>query len=93
MQLALATTTPAAAKAIDEVSVDMAVTFAVTRVSVTAMPLPPCGKDTSTPNATYPLNVCCSEWSFCDTTDDFCGTGCQDLPRSPPAPPTMFRSA
>jgi len=27
---------------------------------------------------TCPLNVCCSQWGFCGTTADFCGTGCQN---------------
>ncbi|KAJ9350890.1 CAZyme family GH18 [Paecilomyces variotii] len=26
---------------------------------------------------TCPLNVCCSQYGFCGTTSEFCGTGCQ----------------
>lgn len=37
-----------------------------------------CGKDSLSGNATCPLNVCCSQFGFCGTTDDFCGTGCQN---------------
>ncbi|GLA58752.1 hypothetical protein AtubIFM54640_008854 [Aspergillus tubingensis] len=48
----------------------------------------PCGKDASTPDATCPLNVCCSEWGFCGTTDDFCGTGCQGDFCGPPTVPS-----
>ena len=36
-----------------------------------------CGKDAADPGQTCPLNVCCSQFGFCGTTSDFCGTGCQ----------------
>ncbi|PLB44327.1 bacteriodes thetaiotaomicron symbiotic chitinase [Aspergillus steynii IBT 23096] len=29
------------------------------------------------PGAKCPLNVCCSEFGFCGTTEEFCGSGCQ----------------
>lgn len=34
----------------------------------------PCGRDALVANTTCPLNVCCSEFGFCGTTQDFCGT-------------------
>ncbi|KAL7651280.1 hypothetical protein ACMYSQ_011013 [Aspergillus niger] len=48
----------------------------------------PCGKDASPVNATCPLNVCCSEWGFCGTSDDFCSTGCQGDFCGPPTVPS-----
>ncbi|KAH8895714.1 hypothetical protein GQ53DRAFT_853840 [Thozetella sp. PMI_491] len=36
-----------------------------------------CGQYAATANATCPLSVCCSQYGFCGTTDEFCGTGCQ----------------
>ncbi|KAL4984435.1 hypothetical protein BDW68DRAFT_193691 [Aspergillus falconensis] len=44
-----------------------------------------CGKDSLSGNATCPLNVCCSQYGFCGTTEEFCGPGCQngcDVPGS-----------
>ncbi|KAJ5921194.1 CAZyme family GH18 [Penicillium verhagenii] len=38
----------------------------------------PCGEYANPDNATCPLNVCCSQYGFCGSTDDFCGTGCQE---------------
>ncbi|KAK4870248.1 hypothetical protein LT330_005302 [Penicillium expansum] len=38
----------------------------------------PCGEYADPNNATCPLNVCCSQYGFCGSTDDFCGTGCQE---------------
>ncbi|KAI0971243.1 carbohydrate-binding module family 18 [Xylaria arbuscula] len=37
----------------------------------------PCGKFAATPNATCPLNVCCSQYGFCGVTDEFCQEECQ----------------
>ncbi|KAI0543166.1 carbohydrate-binding module family 18 [Xylaria digitata] len=37
----------------------------------------PCGEFAATPNATCPLNVCCSQYGFCGVTDEFCQKGCQ----------------
>ncbi|KIJ58948.1 glycoside hydrolase family 18 protein [Hydnomerulius pinastri MD-312] len=36
-----------------------------------------CGPNAPPANITCPLNVCCSQYGFCGTTADFCGTGCQ----------------
>ncbi|KOS36455.1 hypothetical protein ACN38_g12803 [Penicillium nordicum] len=36
-----------------------------------------CGKDAQEPGEACPLNVCCSEFGFCGTTEEFCGDGCQ----------------
>ncbi|KAJ5705359.1 hypothetical protein N7536_001048 [Penicillium majusculum] len=36
-----------------------------------------CGKDAEDPSANCPLNVCCSPFGFCGTTEEFCGKGCQ----------------
>ncbi|KAJ5326544.1 hypothetical protein MYU51_014673 [Penicillium brevicompactum] len=36
-----------------------------------------CGKDAKEPGKACPLNVCCSEFGFCGTTEEFCGDGCQ----------------
>lgn len=38
----------------------------------------PCGEYADPSNATCPLQVCCSQYGFCGTTDEFCGTGCQE---------------
>ena len=38
-----------------------------------------CGQYAATPGAGCPLNVCCSQYGFCGTTDDFCGAGCQQI--------------
>ncbi|KAJ7186093.1 glycoside hydrolase superfamily, partial [Mycena filopes] len=35
-----------------------------------------------------PLNVCCSQWGFCGTTDEFCGTGCTSGCGTPTEPQT-----
>lgn len=37
----------------------------------------PCGQYAAPGEGTCPLNVCCSQYGFCGTTSDFCGTGCQ----------------
>ncbi|KAK1146010.1 hypothetical protein N8T08_003658 [Aspergillus melleus] len=36
-----------------------------------------CGQYALPESATCPLNVCCSKYGFCGTTEDFCGKGCQ----------------
>lgn len=36
-----------------------------------------CGKDAVPAHKGCPLNVCCSPFGFCGTTDEFCGKGCQ----------------
>ncbi|RDW80990.1 hypothetical protein BP5796_05688 [Coleophoma crateriformis] len=36
-----------------------------------------CGKYGTAGHQNCPLNVCCSQYGFCGTTTDFCGTGCQ----------------
>ncbi|EFR03335.1 chitinase A1 [Nannizzia gypsea CBS 118893] len=42
-----------------------------------------CGKYAAIPDSECPLNVCCSQWGFCGTTEEFCqvssapGKGCQ----------------
>ena len=44
-----------------------------------------CGKDAITAGTICPLNVCCSKFGSCGTTEDFCGNGCQsgcDQPES-----------
>ncbi|KFY85211.1 hypothetical protein V498_07750 [Pseudogymnoascus sp. VKM F-4517 (FW-2822)] len=38
----------------------------------------PCGQYANPDNAACPLSVCCSQYGFCGSTDDFCGTGCQE---------------
>ncbi|KAF8961088.1 hypothetical protein BDZ97DRAFT_2077079 [Flammula alnicola] len=45
-----------------------------------------CGPDAAPENVTCPLNVCCSQFGFCGTTDEFCGTGCQSHCGGPPIP-------
>ncbi|KAJ5405141.1 glycoside hydrolase [Penicillium sp. CMV-2018d] len=35
-----------------------------------------CGPYAPVANTTCPLNVCCSQFGFCGTTDEFCGKGC-----------------
>lgn len=37
----------------------------------------PCGEYAKTGEGDCPLNVCCSQFGFCGTTSEFCGTGCQ----------------
>ncbi|KAK6987473.1 chitin-binding type-1 domain-containing protein [Favolaschia claudopus] len=44
-----------------------------------------CGPNAAPTNFTCPLNVCCSQFGFCGTTEEFCGTGCQSN-CSPPGP-------
>ncbi|KAK1272711.1 Basic endochitinase [Acorus gramineus] len=34
-----------------------------------------CGKQNG--GALCPGDLCCSQWGYCGTTDDYCGTGCQ----------------
>ncbi|KAI9370921.1 hypothetical protein BJX61DRAFT_548662 [Aspergillus egyptiacus] len=36
-----------------------------------------CGEHAKEAGATCPLNVCCSPFGFCGTTEEFCGAGCQ----------------
>ena len=36
-----------------------------------------CGQYAVNPGQGCPLNVCCSQFGFCGTTPDFCGSGCQ----------------
>ncbi|KAJ6018170.1 class V chitinase [Penicillium sp. IBT 35674x] len=38
----------------------------------------PCGEYAVSGEGNCPLNVCCSQYGFCGTTSDFCGTGCQN---------------
>ncbi|KAF3055543.1 Chitotriosidase-1 [Daldinia childiae] len=38
----------------------------------------PCGPYAEASSAACPLKVCCSEFGFCGSTDEFCGSGCQD---------------
>ncbi|KAJ7264087.1 hypothetical protein B0H12DRAFT_1102814 [Mycena haematopus] len=35
-----------------------------------------CGPNAPAGEEDCPLNVCCSQYGFCGTTEDFCGTGC-----------------
>lgn len=42
-----------------------------------------CGKDAKKPGTKCPLNVCCSEFGFCGTTDEFCSEGCQSGCKQP----------
>ncbi|OAE29081.1 hypothetical protein AXG93_1626s1080 [Marchantia polymorpha subsp. ruderalis] len=50
-----------------------------------------CGRQAG--NAVCPNNLCCSQWGYCGTTSDYCGTNCQSgpctgsSPRPPPPPP------
>ncbi|KAJ9297889.1 CAZyme family GH18 [Paecilomyces variotii] len=37
-------------------------------------------------NTTCPLNVCCSKYGFCGTSEDFCGGGCQSNCEPVPEP-------
>lgn len=37
----------------------------------------PCGEYAEPGKAKCPLNVCCSQYGFCGSVDDFCGNGCQ----------------
>ncbi|KAK5654286.1 hypothetical protein OQA88_7463 [Cercophora sp. LCS_1] len=37
----------------------------------------PCGEYADPESASCPLNVCCSQYGFCGSTSEFCGTGCQ----------------
>ncbi|KAJ7779317.1 glycoside hydrolase superfamily, partial [Mycena maculata] len=36
-----------------------------------------CGPNAPAGEEDCPLKVCCSQFGFCGTTEDFCGTGCQ----------------
>ncbi|KAJ7362656.1 glycoside hydrolase superfamily [Mycena albidolilacea] len=45
-----------------------------------------CGKDAPPQNTTCPLNVCCSKFGFCGTTEEFCSEGCQSGCDAPPIP-------
>ncbi|KAF8816939.1 hypothetical protein BYT27DRAFT_6953579 [Phlegmacium glaucopus] len=38
-----------------------------------------CGPFAAAENFTCPLNVCCSQFGFCGTTEEFCGAGCQSF--------------
>ncbi|KAL4783534.1 hypothetical protein BJX76DRAFT_368377 [Aspergillus varians] len=42
-----------------------------------------CGKDAKKPGTKCPLNVCCSEFGFCGTTEEFCSSGCQSNCKQP----------
>ncbi|KAF3014161.1 hypothetical protein E8E14_002388 [Neopestalotiopsis sp. 37M] len=44
-----------------------------------------CGLNAATPNATCPLNRCCSGFGYCGTTSAFCGQGCQSNCEQPKA--------
>ncbi|KAL4812489.1 bacteriodes thetaiotaomicron symbiotic chitinase [Aspergillus spinulosporus] len=50
---------------------------------------PECGADADPPGKTCPLNVCCSKYGFCGTTDEFCDAsqGCQSNCGKPAVPP------
>ena len=37
--------------------------------------------------ATCANNLCCSQYGYCGSTSDYCGTGCQSGPCIPPPPP------
>ncbi|KAJ6484663.1 hypothetical protein C8R45DRAFT_1214695 [Mycena sanguinolenta] len=43
-----------------------------------------CGPNAPAGQELCPLNVCCSQFGFCGTTDDFCGTGCMSNCNPPP---------
>ncbi|KZS89652.1 hypothetical protein SISNIDRAFT_489074 [Sistotremastrum niveocremeum HHB9708] len=45
-----------------------------------------CGPFAAPENITCPLNVCCGQFGYCGTTDEFCGTGCQSNCGGPPIP-------
>ncbi|RDW84130.1 uncharacterized protein DSM5745_04456 [Aspergillus mulundensis] len=47
-----------------------------------------CGQTANPPGKTCPLNVCCSEYGFCGTTDEFCSpaSGCQSNCGHPSVP-------
>lgn len=48
-----------------------------------------CGQHADPPGKTCPLNVCCSQYGFCGTSDEFCSTdnGCQSNCGHPSVPP------
>ncbi|KAJ6484674.1 hypothetical protein C8R45DRAFT_1214705 [Mycena sanguinolenta] len=43
-----------------------------------------CGPNAPAGEEQCPLNVCCSQYGFCGTTDEFCGTGCASNCNPPP---------
>nr|GAT44459.1 predicted protein [Mycena chlorophos] len=43
-----------------------------------------CGPNAPAGEEDCPLNVCCSQYGFCGTTEDFCGDGCQSNCNPPP---------
>ncbi|KAL6229317.1 hypothetical protein BDW75DRAFT_245845 [Aspergillus navahoensis] len=45
-----------------------------------------CGRDAATPGTLCPLNICCSEFGFCGTTEEFCSGGCQSNCNDPERP-------
>ncbi|KAF8966666.1 hypothetical protein BDZ97DRAFT_1807457 [Flammula alnicola] len=51
-----------------------------------------CGPDAAPGNENCPLNVCCSQFGFCGTTDEFCGTGCTGPHCSQPQIPSGVNS-
>ncbi|GIJ85609.1 hypothetical protein Asppvi_004468 [Aspergillus pseudoviridinutans] len=46
-----------------------------------------CGQYSETGNKTCPLNVCCSQYGFCGTTEEFCSGDCQSNCELHPSPP------
>uniref|UniRef100_A0A8H7XJL8 Chitinase n=1 Tax=Psilocybe cubensis TaxID=181762 RepID=A0A8H7XJL8_PSICU len=51
-----------------------------------------CGPNAAPGNSICALNVCCSQFGFCGTTDDFCGTGCTGPNCGQPKIPTGVNS-
>ncbi|KAI5684045.1 hypothetical protein M9H77_05273 [Catharanthus roseus] len=45
-----------------------------------------CGRQAG--NALCPNNLCCSQYGWCGTTEDYCGNGCQSQCKTPPSGPT-----
>ncbi|KAL1544664.1 Endochitinase ep3 [Salvia divinorum] len=41
-------------------------------------------KQVSTQNCGCAADLCCSQWGYCGTGDDYCGRGCQSGPCNPP---------
>jgi hypothetical protein len=72
----------------------VAATTAVCCAAGPCGPLPAAAVTPSFPSARRPLrstntcsktqlcanNMCCSQWGYCGTTTDYCGTGCQSGP-------------
>lgn len=61
----------------------LTITFLLLLLLTTLISGEQCGRQAG--NALCPNNLCCSQYGWCGTTEDYCGNGCQSQCKTPPS--------